>query len=250
MNHKHIHVYHSPDDIAKAVADHITKISSEAIRTRNRFTIAFSGGSVLDCIGSILCTEPFHTLIQWDKWHVFFSDERCVPLSDTNSNYKKAHDLFLKHVTIPYQQIYTINDTLSAADAAQDYQSKIAHIFQSDDEFPSFDLILLGVGEDGHTASLFPNHPVLDEKKQWIAYIREAPKPPSTRITFTIPLINHAYQIFVILFNQAKANILASIIKEDPNEDTLPIKKIRPMHGTIDYFVDEAAMNKSRNHMI
>jgi len=128
----------------------------------------------------------------------FFADERCVGLNHSDSNYKLCSELLLNHVSITKHQIYTIDPTLiqSPKEAALAYQQQLTRVFQ--ESIPQFDMIFLGMGPDGHTCSLFPNHPLLNESHDWIAPIMDSPKPPSCRITMTFPLLNAArYTIFV-----------------------------------------------------
>ena len=191
-------------DLSSSLANFILKAQSDAIAKRGSFIIALSGGSLPDNLRPLASIEG----IQWDKWHVFFADERIVPLDHDDSNYAACAKAFLDHVPIKKEQIHTINTELylettlkdpiadpkdadasesEAVDIADDYEKQLVNIFAGANSarYPTFDLILLGMGPDGHTCSLFPNHELLSENDRWIAEVLDSPKPPKRRITFT-----------------------------------------------------------------
>ena len=178
-----------------------------AVKERGQFTVAFSGGSLPATVGASL-TSPSESLSiasTLPLWRVFFADERLVPLSDSESNYAVTHKAVLSHFpTIPSQRVHTIDPSLlhSPTDAAAAYQQTIVtHVPDT-----TFDLILLGIGPDGHTCSLFPSHPLLHEQTLLIAPITDSPKPPPQRITMTLPLVNKArHAVFVVTGDKADA---------------------------------------------
>lgn len=177
------------------LASFILSSQNAALARGPRFTVALSGGSLPTNLAPLASTPG----IQWDKWHIFFADERIVPLTSPDSNYRACAEAFLSKVPIPAAQVHPINtdflngreDEESAARAAQavadDYESQMVQVFATPDAvlFPSFDLILLGMGPDGHTCSLFPGHKLLDEDELWVAPITDSPKPPASRVTIT-----------------------------------------------------------------
>jgi len=191
-------------NLCESLANFITKAQSDAIAKRGNFTIALSGGSLPNNLKNLIN----HPDIQWDKWQVFFADERIVPLDHPDSNYAACAKAFLDHVPIKREQIHTINTALftdatktdptgepqdkeaaenEAVEIADDYEQQLVHTFAGANSarYPTFDLILLGMGPDGHTCSLFPGHELLSESARWIAEVEDSPKPPSRRITFT-----------------------------------------------------------------
>lgn len=190
-------VLYAFDDVPtlqSSLADFILSSQKAALSRGDRFTIALSGGSLPNNLGDLADLPG----IEWDKWHVFFADERIVPLDSPDSNYKACADAFLSKVPIPKERIHTINTSpvkgegeaaaaSAAQDVADDYEQQMVQVFATPDAVlhPSFDLILLGMGPDGHTCSLFPGHKLLNEDELWVASIMDSPKPPPARITIT-----------------------------------------------------------------
>ncbi len=191
-------------DLTSSLANFILKAQSDAIAKRGSFTVALSGGSLPNNLKPLGSLEG----IQWDKWQVFFADERIVPLDHEDSNYAACAKAFLNNVPIKKEQIHTINTELflestkkdpiadpgdadasenEAVDIADDYEKQLVSTFAGANaaRYPTFDLILLGMGPDGHTCSLFPNHELLSENDRWIAEVLDSPKLPKRRITFT-----------------------------------------------------------------
>ena len=176
--------------------------------------------------------------------HVYYADERVVPLNHEDSNHKLAHDTLYSKVSIPPENIHTIDpsrldDLEELSDA---YEKELIREFAQKDSarFPVFDLILLGIGPDGHTASLFPGHELLSENDRWVAYIEDSPKPPPRRVTLTFPVINHAARVAFVTSGASKAQILHDIL--DTPELGLPAARVRPVtHGQLVWFVDDAA---------
>jgi 6-phosphogluconolactonase len=232
-----LHIFSSLTALSQSVGTYISQRSAEAIDQRERFTVAISGGSMPKLLSAV--TE---TPIDWSGWHLFWADERCVPLDHPDSNYRLAREYLLDRVAIPPQQIYSLDPALPPEQAAQAYQTKLAQVFNpSASQPPRFDLILLGLGEDGHTASLFPNHPLLQETTLWVAPILNAPKPPPERITLTLPVLNNARHVAFITTGAGKAEILPQILEADAPAEPLPAQRVRPTAGMVDWFVDEAA---------
>jgi 6-phosphogluconolactonase len=216
--------------------------------------VAFSGGSLPGLLCPELVAEPLRSCVQWSAWHVFWADERCVPLADAQSNFRLAREYLFDHVDIPPHQIHALDDALDPAAAADNYQARLAHVFQvRDGELPRFDLILLGLGEDGHTASLFPHHPALDETQRWVMPIFDSPKPPPTRITLTLPILNNARHVAFLAAGAGKTEALAQVIGGNSffygrlPPDDLPAQRVRPAQGDVTWFVDEAAAAKLRD---
>ena len=191
-------------DLTSSLANFILKAQTDAIKQRGKFTIALSGGSLPNNLKPLIDIKE----IEWDKWQVFFADERIVPLDHPESNYAACAKAFLDHVPIKREQIHTINTELfldstrtdptgtppdkekaeeEAIEIADDYEQQLVKEFAGANaaRYPTFDLILLGMGPDGHTCSLFPGHPLLSQSDRWIAEVEDSPKPPSRRITFT-----------------------------------------------------------------
>ena len=177
----------------------------------------------------------------WSKWHVFFADERCVPLDHADSNYGAAKQLLFDQLPIPAAQIITIAPDVTVSEAAEQYQEKLVSIVGEGDagSVPVIDCVLLGMGPDGHTCSLFPGHPLLAEDKKWVAWLDDSPKPPSTRITLTFPVLNAARKVCFVSTGEGKAEVLKRILQGDKS---LPCASVQPENAH--WFVDKAAASK------
>ncbi|KIY45373.1 6-phosphogluconolactonase [Fistulina hepatica ATCC 64428] len=232
--------FSSPDSLVLSLAEFVLNAQKEAITKKGRFAIALSGGSLPKQLRGLIDNPA----VKWDKWQVFYVDERVVPLDHEDSNHRACTELLFSKVPIPEGNIHTIDPTLlddldELSDAYE--QALIGEFAQKDAaRFPVFDLILLGMGPDGHTASLFPGHELLAENSRWVAYLEDSPKPPSKRLTFTYPVINHAARVAFAATGKEKAEILAKVF-DDP-EAGLPASRVRPAYpGQLYWFVDDAA---------
>jgi 6-phosphogluconolactonase len=251
-----LHIFPNLQQLGQAAADHVAQFSAEAVAARGRFIVALSGGSLPKILGPALVAAG---QMDWSAWHVGWADERCVPPAHPDSNYNVAKAYFFDHVSIPPDQIYNPDTTLDPAATAAAYESTLAQLFFNLPNFqppfgrnlpsppprlpaspplPRFDLILLGMGEDGHTASLFPGQPLLHETNRWVAPIFDSPKPPPERITLTLPVINNAHHVIFIAAGAGKAEILPRVFA--PNSQ-LPASLVQPIAGDLHWFVDEAA---------
>jgi len=228
-------------ELISSLADFVVKAQKDSIDKKGRFTIALSGGSLPVMLRGLLG----HPGVKWNKWQVFYVDERVVPLDHPDSNHRACTEaLGLQHM-MPPENIHTIdvsllNDLEELSDA---YEKDLIREFAQKDSarFPVFDLILLGMGPDGHTASLFPGHELLNEEDRWVAYVEDSPKPPPRRITFTYPVINHAARVAFVAAGAAKAPILKSVL--DHPENGLPAARVRPVYpGHLYWFVDDDAV--------
>lgn len=196
----------------------------------------------MDIIAPALSTAPLRYRIDWSTWHVFWADERWVPRFSPDSNYGVAEKLLLNHVPIPDGQIYAMDQSDSPHSTARSYEVALKKAFQTDPgQIPRFDLILLGVGEDGHTASLFPGHPVLKETVRWMAPVLNAPKPPPMRITMTLALINNADHIVFVVAGANKANIISDVFHPPDGHKKIPVLQVNPVNGNLRWFVDQQA---------
>ncbi|KAG0026291.1 suppressor of los1-1 [Podila clonocystis] len=237
-------IYTFPDTAAlsQGLDKYVAKLSAEAIHRHGKFTVALSGGSLPKQLSAVL---KHNSSVDFTKWIVYFADERCVPLDHEDSNYLLAkHELF-DHVPILLENIHTIDPELvnDPEEAAEDYISQLAKTFATKDtvRFPVFDLILLGVGPDGHTCSLFPDHELLKENTEWVASITDSPKPPSRRITLTFPVLNHAHHVAFVAAGAGKQDMLHKLL-DTPGH--LPAQMVKPTTGTLSWFVDDAAAQK------
>ncbi|CAK5280127.1 unnamed protein product [Mycena citricolor] len=228
------------DAIVENLAAFILKAQKESIDKKGRFTVALSGGSLPKMLRGLIGNPA----VKWDNWQVFYADERAVPLDHPDSNHFSCTKLLFSHVPLPAENIHTLDTTLldDLPELADTYEKTLIREFAQKDaaRFPVFDLILLGMGPDGHTASLFPSHALLTEDDRWIAYLEDSPKPPPARITFTYPVINHAARVVFVAAGKEKVETLKTVLDEP--EKGLPSSRVRPAYpGQVWWFVDDAA---------
>jgi 6-phosphogluconolactonase len=235
-------VYSFPDTttLSESLAEYILKAQRESIDKHGKFTVAISGGSLPKTLTALIGKPG----IKWAQWHIFYADERVVPLDDPDSNHSLALTTLYSQVPILPENIHPIDTELlgDIEELADAYEKELIREFAQKDSarFPVFDLILLGVGPDGHTASLFPGHELLSEEDCWVAYIADSPKPPSRRITLTLPVINHASRVAFVATGAGKVKILSDIL--DHPELGLPAARVRPVSpGQLVWFVDDPA---------
>ncbi|KAI0803039.1 6-phosphogluconolactonase [Irpex lacteus] len=247
-----VNSFANPEELIESLAQFIIKAQKESIQKKGRFTVAVSGGSLPKQLNGLIGKDG----VKWDKWQVFYADERIVPLDHEDSNHALNTTELWSKVPIPEANIHTIDPTLieaASADDAEDaleeiadaYEQELIREFASKDSarFPIFDLILLGVGPDGHTCSLFPGHPLLSEDDRWVAYITDSPKPPPRRLTLTYPVLNHASRVAFVAAGAGKADTLHTVL--DKPEEGLPASRVRPISpGQVYWFVDDAAAAK------
>lgn len=247
-NNKNVEVL-SKEHLSVSLAKHIADLSNKYIREKGRFTVVLSPGPVKYL--RKLVEPPYCDTIDWSKWHIFLVDERVVPKTHVDSNYKLAYDGFISRVPIPALNVYTIDDALPADGAADVYETTVRRLVTSSvistsplTGFPKFDLMLLDMGPDGHVASLFPGYPATNENNKWVTYLKNAPKPPPERITFTLPVINASSNIAMVVTGAGKADVVYSALEKPPNADNyLPIQKVSP-EGEIKWFLDKGAASR------
>ncbi|PSR85002.1 6-phosphogluconolactonase [Actinidia chinensis var. chinensis] len=246
-----LRIHESLDELSTDLAAYVAELSEVSVKERGVFTIALSGGSLIGLMGK-LCEAPYNKTVDWAKWYIFWADERVVAKSHSDSNYKLAKDALLTKVPIVPSHVHSINDSVSAEQAAKDYEFIIRQLVKTrvisvseTSDCPKFDLVLLGMGPDGHVASLFPNHSVLNEKDEWVTFITDSPKPPPERITFTMPVINSASDVAVVATGIGKAKAVHSAINNvGPDCLSLPARMVQPTNGKLVWFLDKAAASK------
>lgn len=244
-----VQVFDSEEELAVSLAKYTADLSEKFCKERDAFTVVVSGGSLIKSLRKLV-EPPYIDSIDWSKWHVFWVDERVVPKDHPDSNYLLAYDAFLSKIPIPAGNVYAINDALSAEAAADDYETCLRHLVESkivntskESGFPKFDVMLLGMGPDGHVASLFPGHPLVHEKEKWITFIKDSPKPPSDRITFTFPVINSSANIALVVAGAGKADVVHKSLGDNKSSDLLPVQMVSP-EGELVWFLDKAAASK------
>lgn len=234
-----VHAHETAEQVARATAWRILEQSNNSIRARGRFTIALSGGSTPRKTYEMLTDERLSPHFDWPNIHVYFGDERMVPPEHADSNYRMAYEALLSRVPIPPENIHRINGVGDAAANASAYESEMRELF-GDVEWPRLDHVLLGMGDDGHTASLFPGTEVLDEAGLWVVP-NWVEKLGAWRVTLTAPLINAAHWITFMVTGAGKAARLREVLKGERDPARLPSQLIRPTDGTLEWFVDREA---------
>ncbi|WOH15369.1 hypothetical protein DCAR_0934907 [Daucus carota subsp. sativus] len=246
-----VRIQESVEELSTDLADYISDLSEATIKERGAFCIAISGGSLVSLMRTLI-SAPYIKTIDWAKWHIFWADERVVAKNHVDSNYRLAKDIFLSKIPLVPSHLHSINDSLTAEKAANEYEFVIRQLVRTRvvgvseiSDCPRFDLILLGMGYDGHVASLFPNHSVLNEKDDWVTYIIDSPKPPPERITFTLPVIKSAANVAVVVTGSNKADIVHMAIDDVGLEcPSVPAKMIQPINGKLIWFLDKSAASK------
>jgi 6-phosphogluconolactonase len=237
-----IRIFKDKEELSQRAAELFVKTAQEAVKSQGRFTVALTGGSSPILLHQLLSQSPYKEQVPWEQTYVFWGDERWVPLTDERSNAKMAYDTLLSKVPIPENHIFPMwQESMDPEAYASQYEEILKDHFS--DKAPQFDLILLGMGDDGHTASLFPGTEVLLEGIRWVrAYYLE---PQSMyRITLTAPLINQAKKICFLTFGEKKAHALYEVLKGDRNIEKYPSQLIAPTNGEVLWFVDEEAAEK------
>ncbi|XP_066590268.1 6-phosphogluconolactonase [Prorops nasuta] len=227
------------DPIEPALTKIIQNTAEESISRDDIFKIGLSGGSMVKLLTSAL---P-NVTTDWSKWRFFFCDERIVPFDNTESTYGLFKNSLIGTLPITEDQFIKINTDLSADEAAKDYIKKMSVYFPPDC-LPRFDLLLLGLGPDGHTCSLFPGHKLLDESSLWVCPINDSPKPPLSRITLTLPVVNNARVCMFAVTGSGKAKIVQKIMEQREKlsiSDQLPAARIQPTNGTLYWILDRDA---------
>jgi len=238
MDPQHIEIYQDANVLFERAASFIIDIANKAVKTKGRFVVSLSGGKTPEQLYSILSKNPFCEQMPWKNTFIFWGDERSVPLNDTQNNAHMAALLLLDKITIPATNIHPIPVNLSPVEAAKKYEKEIKDYFKN--ELPRFDLILLGLGENGHTASLFPGTDILYEQKHWIkeVYIDEQ---KMFRISMTAILINQAHHIVFLITGEKKAAILKKVLSNSYQPYKYPAQLIRPEKGELYWFADNEA---------
>jgi 6-phosphogluconolactonase len=230
------------EEVTTKLGIYVKDLAESVVRRRGMFTVGLSGGSSIEVLSKALVKKEIKESIDWTKWNVFWVDERCVSKNSPLSNYGRAKELLLDHVDIPKNQIYSCNGIINPDKAVIAYEQELSKVFSETryEGFPRFDLIVLGVGKDGHIASLFPGHSALKEKKRMVYPITNSIKPPKSRITLTLPLINSAYNVAFVVFGKSKSSIIKEIFIEN-HRNILPAAMVEPDDGEIEWFVDDDA---------
>jgi 6-phosphogluconolactonase len=229
-------VHETPEELAEAAARAFVARAEGAISGRGRFAVALAGGSTPEATYRVL-SRDYADKLDWGRVHVFFGDERAVPPEHEDSNYRMARETLLSRV--PVGSVHRMRGELSPGEAAAAYEEELREFFGTNG-IPAFDLILLGVGGDGHTASLFPETSALDVTDRW-AVANPVPKLETTRLTLTVPVINAARAVTFLVAGEGKAWALKEILGGDADPRAFPANFVRPESGDLTWMVERAA---------
>lgn len=236
-----IRVFPDYETLSQAAASLFIDSADQAVAAHRRFNVALSGGSTPRRTYEILATAPFRDQVRWQNVHIFWGDERCVSASDPRSNALMARQALLDRVPVPVENVHPIRGDLPPAQAAAQYESELRAFFGS--QPVKLDLILLGLGDNAHTASLFPHSPILDEKERWASEVF-VPEQDMYRVTLTAPFINLADQVVFIVSGVEKAHALQMVLEGPYQPEDYPAQLICPQTTHPLWLVDRAASHK------
>jgi 6-phosphogluconolactonase len=232
-----LNIYNTENEVLSALAEHFVKLANEAIAAEGKFSVALSGGSSPKKLYELLANS-YAGSIEWDKVYFFFGDERNVPQTDKDSNYLMAKKALFDPLQISTTNIFPVDTSLAPKEAAEKYQEEIEEFF--DEVELSFDLILLGLGDNSHTASLFPYTPVLHDRLPGVKDVFITDQQVY-RITLNAPLINEAKHIAFLVYGEGKAIAVHHVLEDDEDIELYPAQLIEPIAGEIQWFLDHAA---------
>ena len=236
-----LRVYPDPESLSRAAAELFLELAEAAVAARGRFSVALSGGSTPRRTYELLSRPPFRDRAPWDRVYAFWGDERCVPADDPRRNALLAHRALLDAVPLPPEQIYPILCHPQPEEAAARYEALLKSFFAGGP--PRFDLIFLGLGENGHTASIFPYTPVLKEAKRWVAAVYVA-EEDLYRVTLTPVLLNQARHAAFLVAGKAKAGVLKEVLNGPFDPLRLPAQLIRPEGEKPLWLLDQEAASE------
>ncbi len=240
-DHGEVRIVADAEALARAAAEHFVEAIQAAVAARGRATVALSGGSTPKRMGELLATDTFRPEVAWDRVEIFWGDERWVPESSPESNAGVARRTFLDHVPIPAQQVHPFpTEAATPEAAAAAYEATLRQVFAQTTGVPVFDLVLLGMGDDGHTASLFPNTQALD-RTDALAVANPVPQLNTNRLTLTYPVLNAAREVLFLVGGAGKAETLAAVLEGPDQPRQYPSQAIRPTDGQLTWLVDAAA---------
>lgn len=246
---REILVVGDPDELGRRAAQEFVRLASEAIRAKGFFTVALSGGSTPKGLYMQLACDNYREQVPWSHVHLFWGDERCVPPDHPESNYRMICEALITRVPIPKENIYRIPaEREDRARAAMEYEQALMTFFRLNaGMFPRFDLILLGMGDDGHTASLFPFTSALDETDRLVlaSYVE---KLGVYRLTLSVPTLNQAREVMFLISGASKASVLREVLEGDYQPKRLPSQLIQPVNGRLLFIADLSAAGKLKSY--
>jgi len=238
-----LNIFNNENEVLAALAAHFVKVAGDAIAAKGKFSVALSGGNSPKKLYELLASA-YEDKLEWDKVYFFFGDERNVPQTDKDSNYLMAKNALFAPLLIDPDHIFPVDTSLSPKEAAAKYQEQIEDFFDEDEL--SFDLVLLGLGDNSHTASLFPFTPVLHDRLPGVSEVF-LPDQNVYRITMNAPLINEAKNIAFLVYGGGKAIAVHHVLEDDEDIEQYPAQLIEPIVGELEWFIDTAAAELLEN---
>jgi 6-phosphogluconolactonase len=238
-----VRIFEDLDALSNAAAALFVESAAMAVTTRANFLVALSGGGTPQRTYQLLAASPYLEQLDWARTLVFWGDERCVPPEDLENSYRQAHDVLLGHVPIPSANIHRVRSELGPSDAALDYALVLKHFASPPFAWPRFDLVLLGMGNDGHTASLFPGSPVASATPT-LAVTAHYEDRPADRVSLSPDVFNSARRVIFLVSGASKARSLAMVLNGDRDPQALPAQRIHPTDGELIWLVDRAAASQ------
>ena len=233
-----LHRFKNADELSNGVAEWMTEYIRRVLMQQDRFTLALSGGSTPQKLHKVLASSPYKEKIDWSKIHFFWGDERAVPFEDERNNARMAFDSLLDQVPVKKEQIHLMRTDVKPEEAAIEYEAILHKYFNGKGK--TFDLVLLGMGDDGHTLSLFPGTAIVNEKDAWVNSFYLTPQS-MYRISLTAPVVNLSAAVAFLVTGQNKADTLKQVLNGSFQPEKFPSQLIKPLNGELHWFVDEAA---------
>lgn len=248
-------VFDTPEQVALAAAERFVECSGDAVGSRGVFSVALAGGNTPRRVYELLASERFKDRVEWSRVHLFFGDERAVPPDHPDSNYKMAYESLISRVPIPAASVHRIVGEGNSKESARSYEEQLKEFFAGRERtpersWPRFNLVFLGMGEDGHTASLFPGSEALSQKSSWVV-ATGSERSGQERITLTLPVLNHAARLVFVVTGKEKAQRLREVLRPEPvrgaqlevvsGQDVVPAQMVQPVDGSLEWLVDRAA---------
>lgn len=237
-----IHRYQDSDTIAEAAAKRFLDTAKRAVEKNDQFLVVLAGGSTPRVLYRRLADSPYREQVPWKKTYFVFGDERCVPPEDEASNYRMVRETLLAPLEIPEHRVLRMKGEQVPADAARRYEVRLGDLFLYRPR-RHFDLVLLGVGTDGHTASLFPGTAALEETERWVA-ANHVPQLDGWRLTLTFPALNSARRVIFLATGEEKAQVIAEAFGDLPHAEPHPCERVRPLHARREVLIDHAAASR------
>ncbi|WP_159466619.1 6-phosphogluconolactonase [Dyadobacter sp. 3J3] len=233
-----LHIANDSVQLSTELAEWISNYINEVLTKKDRFTFVLSGGGTPKLLYTLLAAKPYNESIPWEKIHFFWGDERAVPFEDSRNNAKMAYDELLDKVGVKAENIHVMRTDIGAEESAAEYEKILKQYFEGEET--TFDFVLLGMGDDGHTLSLFPGTSVIHEKDAWVTSFF-LPAQDMYRITLTAPVVNQSAAVVFLAVGTGKAETLKHVLEGEFEPDKYPSQVIKPAKGQLLWFIDEAA---------